>query len=298
MFPTEILLATDGSADAALAARAAVDLSVRTGSELHLAHVWHTVPSTRFESYIRSELHREAEELLAEQTVRVREAGGTVAQAHLREGPPVDEILDLAGEIGAGLVVVGSRGLGPLKRLALGSVCEGVVHHARCPVLILRGGERAWPPRRILVGDDGSGAAKAAGELASGIGAALGAEMLLVRAHPPFRQEPSRRGRRLQIEDFYDALFQEEKILRRRAGELEGLLGGQPEVKVVEGDPVSAILKETRRAGRATLVAVGSRGLGPMKRLRLGSVSTKIVRVAKGPVLVCPNPQRRDEDRT
>ena len=42
--PIKILLATDGSEDAALRARAAVDLSSRTGSELHVVHAWHTVP--------------------------------------------------------------------------------------------------------------------------------------------------------------------------------------------------------------------------------------------------------------
>ena len=44
-FPTKILLATDGSEDADLAARAAIDLSEKGGSELHVVHVWHDVPT-------------------------------------------------------------------------------------------------------------------------------------------------------------------------------------------------------------------------------------------------------------
>ena len=46
-----------------------------------------------------------------------------------------------------GLIVMGSRELGPVGRLLLGSVCEGVVHHALDPVLVVRGAEGACPPR-------------------------------------------------------------------------------------------------------------------------------------------------------
>ena len=53
-FPNKILLATDGSEDAALAASAAIGLSNRTASELHVVHTWQSVPSARFESFIRS----------------------------------------------------------------------------------------------------------------------------------------------------------------------------------------------------------------------------------------------------
>jgi nucleotide-binding universal stress UspA family protein len=44
-FPNKILLATDGSEDAALAARAAIELSGETGAELHVVHAWQSVPS-------------------------------------------------------------------------------------------------------------------------------------------------------------------------------------------------------------------------------------------------------------
>src|SRR3712207_2674630 len=65
-------------------------------------------------------------------------------------GTPVDAILDLGEEIGADLIVMGSRGHGPLGRLILGSVSEGVVHHAPCPVLVLRGGPKPGPRRGWL----------------------------------------------------------------------------------------------------------------------------------------------------
>jgi nucleotide-binding universal stress UspA family protein len=136
MFPTKIVLATDGSEDAGLAARIAVDLSTHTGAQLHVAHAWRSVLSTRFESFIRAQLEREARELLATQVERIKSDGGEVVEAYLREDPTVDEVLDLAEEIGADLIVVGSRGLGPIKRLRLGSVSTKVIRATPGPVLV------------------------------------------------------------------------------------------------------------------------------------------------------------------
>ncbi len=61
-----------------------------------------------------------------------------VAQAHLRMGKPAAEIVALAEELGVGLVVVGSRGLGGVRRALMGSVSDSVVRHAHCPVLVVR----------------------------------------------------------------------------------------------------------------------------------------------------------------
>jgi nucleotide-binding universal stress UspA family protein len=160
----KVLLATDGSKDAALAARAAVDVYEQTGAELHVVHVWYSVPTARLRPFMRAELKKLGKELLEEGVKRVEDSGGLVSGAHLLEGRAAEEILDLAGQIGAGLIVMGSRGLGPVGRIALGSVSEAVIHHSDWPVLVLRGGEGAWPPERVIFGDDGSEAARAAGE--------------------------------------------------------------------------------------------------------------------------------------
>src|SRR3712207_6253109 len=143
--PNKILLATDGSEDADLAARAAIELSNRTASELHVVHVWHDVPTAHFHSFVRAQLKQEAEKVLQKQLERIEHSGGTVAMAHLREGRTIDEILDLSEELGVGLLIVGSRGLGGVGRFLLGSVSEGIVHHARRPVLVVPGEQDAWP---------------------------------------------------------------------------------------------------------------------------------------------------------
>ena len=60
-------------------------------------------------------------------------------ERHLREGRAAEEIVELAEDIGAGLIVMGSRGRGRLRRALMGSVSDAVVRHAHCPVTIIRG---------------------------------------------------------------------------------------------------------------------------------------------------------------
>lgn len=75
-----------------------------------------------------------------EQLDEVEASGGEASRAHLRRGQPVEVISDLIEELGIDLTVVGSRGLGSIKRLVMGSVSEGVIDLAACPVLVVRGG--------------------------------------------------------------------------------------------------------------------------------------------------------------
>jgi nucleotide-binding universal stress UspA family protein len=303
-FPTKILLATDGSEDASQAARVAADLSQRTGSELHVVHAWRPLPQYAYPSLVSERYYppyeRGATMLLDEQVKSVEEAGATVAEAHLRAGAPSDAILDLAEELGPGLLVVGSRGTGAIERLLTGSVSEALVHHAACPVLVVRGGERAWPPERVVVGDDGSETARQAGDLAAAIGGLFGARMLIVRAQPKPPRPPELPE---YEEEIYDRLVREDEqrgteALNERAGELTETLGVRPEAWVqVDYEPTVAILVAGDRVA-STLTAVGSRGLGPIRRSRLGSVSTKVLRAAEGPVLVCPPLRKGGARRT
>jgi nucleotide-binding universal stress UspA family protein len=299
-FPAKVLLATDGSEDAALAARIAADASKKADSELHLVHVLpqfprHAYPGITPEiySYVLDKTYELADHLLDEQAERIENWGGKVAKSHLRRGPAIDEILDLAEELGAGLILVGSRGLGPVKSLLLGSVSEGVIHHATCPVLVARGGPDAWPPERVVIGDDGSDGARKAAELAASIGRLFGAGGLLVQVYLRLL-EVDVEGRKLNARMINDELRREERDLEVRATGVEEYLGRRPKIRIAtSGDPAAVLLEagEEEDAPEKTLLAVGSRGLGPLKRARLGSVSTKVLRAARGPVLVYPPPQ-------
>jgi nucleotide-binding universal stress UspA family protein len=148
-FPRTILLATDGSDEAGLATQAAAELSKATGSEVHVAYVLPTeaelIGHRAYTDEIRESLiaraERDARSFLEEQAERVRSEGGKVAETHLRTGQPDKELVRLARVLGVGTIVMGSRGLGAVERMLLGSVSESVVRHAHCPVYVVRGNE-------------------------------------------------------------------------------------------------------------------------------------------------------------
>src|SRR5215208_799033 len=119
VLPERILLPTDGSRDAVMAAEAALDLAKKSGAELHdvrgFAH-----------DFVKRELKRQGQEILDEQVERIRTSGGEVAKAYLRRGRTSNEVIALCKEIGAGLLVVGSRGLGTVRRILMGSQSEEI----------------------------------------------------------------------------------------------------------------------------------------------------------------------------
>ena len=114
-FPVKILVATDGSEDAALAVQAAVDLSNETGADLHVVHVGESLP------------------------VYPPPASGPPPPSPSRE-----EILRLSEEISRrpALSVVGNQGLSGrfsrMRRFIMGSVSENVTRYARCSVMVVR----------------------------------------------------------------------------------------------------------------------------------------------------------------
>jgi len=150
IFPTKILLATDGSREAALAAHTAAQIADETGSELHLLYVLprsvplhpgHFVGPEVEEHWLQREQEvqeREAQLLLDTQVGEIEAAGSSVAQTYLRVGKPDEEIVALGEEEGAGLIVIGNRGRGGIRRALMGSVSDSVVRHAHCPVLVVR----------------------------------------------------------------------------------------------------------------------------------------------------------------
>ena len=146
IFPTKVLLATDGSKEADLAATTAADLAEKTNSELHIVTVSEDpYLATDFTLHFpeaaerhRQEARKEVQAMLDRQVERVQEAGGKVAQTHLKVGRADAKIVSLAEELGAGLVVMGSRGQGGIRRALMGSVSSSVIEHAHCPVLVVR----------------------------------------------------------------------------------------------------------------------------------------------------------------
>jgi nucleotide-binding universal stress UspA family protein len=187
-------------------------------------------------------------------------------------GSPVAQILCAAEETDAGLVVVGRRGLGGVKRLLMGSVSEGVVRHARWPVLVVCGDGDVWPPTRVVIADDGSEDARRAGELGAGIGGLFGAEGVLVQVYPRVLKSTQEMST-LETRIVDHALREAEAELRDRAEELAPILGRSLDVKLVVDEATEGVdgvaltlLEETREAGIPSLISVGNRGLGAIRR--------------------------------
>jgi nucleotide-binding universal stress UspA family protein len=148
LFPTRILLATNGSAEAVLAEEAAAELAVGTGSELHVVYVVSTVPEL---PYPHAAAREQAEALLERRRLaalrvldvrvrRVEELGGSVAASHYREGNPEKEVIRLGEELDVGLIMTGGKQRPRFERLFGAGFSERVSRKANRPVLVV--GER------------------------------------------------------------------------------------------------------------------------------------------------------------
>jgi nucleotide-binding universal stress UspA family protein len=151
---TKMLLATDGSEGAEMATRAAIELAEGTGSELHVVYVEpfpdfmkkNGAGTPGYDRELYEMIEEEARETLRKLVWRVKVAGGTVADSHLRMGAVAEQIVTFAGELEVDLIIVGSRGLPGIRRTLAGSVSESVFRHAHCPVMVVRAKDN--PPSR------------------------------------------------------------------------------------------------------------------------------------------------------
>ncbi|HUX38366.1 MAG TPA: universal stress protein [Rectinemataceae bacterium] len=137
----KILLAVDGSDHALNAATVAGNLArSEPSTALRVLTVYETVPKylgqKEQESIIAAHM-RESERILAEARARIGKTPCAV-ETEVLSGPPAETIIEAALDQKADLVVMGSRGLGLLAGLLLGSQSQKVATHAPCPVLIVR----------------------------------------------------------------------------------------------------------------------------------------------------------------
>ena len=136
-----ILLGVDGSQNALHAAKTAGDLARTMKSNiLRIVVAFDPVPSYLGEPNMQTAISarmKEAETILQKALKSVGEIQGEV-HTEILEGPPAEAILNVANTRKVDLVVMGSRGIGRLKGLLIGSQSQKVVQHAPCPVLIVR----------------------------------------------------------------------------------------------------------------------------------------------------------------
>jgi nucleotide-binding universal stress UspA family protein len=208
-------------------------------------------------------------------------AGGEVLPAHTQ--PAAGPIAQAARDFGADLVALGSRGLGDLAGLLLGSVGHQVAARVRCPVLLVHGdGEAAGEIeplrlRRLLVAVRRPAESEAALALTRTLAAEQGADVLVVHA--------------LEMAfDSEDAWYTEtdaeaEAVVRRAAERLDGC--GRVETRVVHGGPaVAADIAAAAERWDADVIVLASRRPTDLGGLLLGSVAHGLVRRTRRPVLL------------
>lgn len=137
-----LLLATDGSAHAARAAEAAIGLMKKLPeAEMTIIHVSDEAPS-RSELMqaglnMQSVLEADAHKAIAE-TERQFSQAGVPYSLKVAFGNPADVIVEWSQKDQTDMVIIGSRGLNAVSEVIMGSVSRKVLHHANCPVLVVK----------------------------------------------------------------------------------------------------------------------------------------------------------------
>ncbi len=199
-------------------------------------------------------------------------------RTEVRYGHPVQVLVGASRE--ARMVVVGNRGRGALGRLVLGSVSDGLIHHARGPVTVVhtRRGYLPDPAAAVLLGVDGSPASEDATALAFEEAERRGVGLVAVHVWSDVGGLP------LQGGEWRGHRQEAEEVLAER---LAGWQERHPDVRVsrhVEFDDPASHLVD--RARTAQLVVLGSRGRGGFAGMLLGSVSSAVARSVDVPVTV------------
>jgi nucleotide-binding universal stress UspA family protein len=285
-----ILLATDGSKDAAAATAFLRELPLPTSSKLRIVTAMsfptfalEPPPVRDFKRSVLEDARRVVDEARATLAPR-----GFDIETSAVIGSPKDEIPRIAGEWNADLVVLGARGLGRVKRFLLGSVSLAVARRVSCPVLVVKG--RARKLASILVGMDGSEDSFQALRFLLSLPLARQTKLRLLSVVEPIRYPTSAPGAvrghlaRMLKEVENERRGELEKVLDKAAAQLEGSLTRVTR-STPTGNPADVIVA-VAAAHDADLVVVGARGLGGMTRLLLGSVSEKVLGYARCPVLI------------
>lgn len=137
----KILLAVDGSERALHAARVAADLArAMKSKELRIVVSYESIPPYLGEPNMQYAIDARMKDAQSVLEKAIKEVGKTPGEVHseLLEGSPAETIIEVAATRQSDLIVMGSRGLGRLAGLVLGSNSQKVVSHAPCPVLIVR----------------------------------------------------------------------------------------------------------------------------------------------------------------
>jgi nucleotide-binding universal stress UspA family protein len=279
-----ILVAYDGSADAERALLWSAAESLRTGLPLRVLAVNPVLPPTWGGMTGAVGMAGMVDIPAGDSSALLERAGKTLSEAGVGSatlgqatGHVVDELLRAADS--ASSLVVGSHGHGRTGEALIGSVSQHLARHATCPVVVVRPA-RDPEARRIVVGIDGSPSSSAALDYACRRAEDTGETVVAIhawRVHAPSTDVWSSDARSVDSDE-------RERLLSES---LAGVREDHPDVRLEHGvvavAPGQALVDAS--AG-ASLVVVGSRGLGFFSGLLLGSVSQVVLHRAECPVAV------------
>jgi nucleotide-binding universal stress UspA family protein len=210
----------------------------------------------------------------------------TRVRLSVRCGHPMNQILEEAESSSVDLIVMSTHGRGGLTRLWLGSVADQCLRHSSLPLLLIRPqpaahmpGDDAFLPRRIVVPLDATPGAERALDQGGAMARAFGIPVVLLRVLPPLPNELTGDGRRTEgtaARNYLDGVAQ--RLWRA---------GVQASTAIVSSEsPADAILG----TAAGDMVVMSTHARSPIARALIGSVADKVVRGARGAVLVVPPP--------
>ncbi|HSH30582.1 MAG TPA: TSUP family transporter [Thiohalobacter sp.] len=264
------LVASDGSEFSAAAVREALGMATKCGAELHVMSLVATGAEHEAlgESILKQEL--DAVQSNLDRIKAEAEAAGVKCQTHAIHGRAVDEeIVALADQVQADLIIMGRRGRRGLARLMLGHATAQVIGQAHCSVLVVPRAAHI-EGRHLVLATDGSRYADAAAVTTARLAQFCGARVSVVSVTTP-SHGPERRAEAQQAVD------RVAEHMRNEGTEVEGL--------VQEGVP-SEVITGLARERNADLIVTGSHGRGGLERVLLGSVSERILNETPCAVLV------------
>jgi len=291
----KILVTTDFSESSMEGVHHAAWIAERFTASVLLAHVVET-PS-RFSGMEEVILALEDQEImqLAEAQLNrlaIRESRkGSEMTSCVRKGKPFHELARLAGERGADLIVIATRGHTGLKRVWLGSTAERVVRHAPCPVLTVPArrpatrGKGVLPIRlkRIVVPIDLSEISVQALPYAAEFAQKFGAEIILLHVMEPQFPPPKVRPVRPEAIEHDEEGVAENYLKRLRQEVLDEDLRVRTTLR--NGAPFHEITRAATSLG-ADMIILTTHGYTGLKHVALGSTAERVVRHADCPVLV------------
>jgi nucleotide-binding universal stress UspA family protein len=192
---------------------------------------------------------------------------------------PVSTLVNLSKQ--AHMVVVGCRGQNALTRVLLGSVSNGLLHHAHCPVAVIHDDVPAAPKPSnlpVVVGVDGSSASELATEIAFDEASRRGVDLIALHAY-----RDADLPQVLNVQWSGDNPIPPQALADRLTGWLERYPAVTIHPRIVCDNPARHLIDASESA---QLVVVGSRGRGGFAGMLLGSVSTAVAHAATVPVIV------------